>query len=85
MQAIFFQSVQELHQWFLSFHHEAVELWVLLYKKGSGKISINREDAINEAICFGWTESRIKKIDAQSYALRLSPRKSGKCLEYEEY
>lgn len=77
MDAIFFQNTAELHQWLQKYHARAKELWVGIYNKDSGLQLISWAEAVEEALCFGWTESRIKKLDEKSYALRLSPRKAG--------
>ena len=51
------------------------EIWLLYYKKSSGKPRISYEDAVEEALCFGWVDSKIKKIDEERYAQRFTPRK----------
>lgn len=77
MEAIFFQNTAELHQWLQKYHREKKELWVGIYNKDSGIQQISWAEAVEEALCFGWTESRIRKIDLKSYALRFTPRKPG--------
>ena len=46
-----------------------------IYKKGSGRSSVAFLDAIDEALCVGWVDSVVKKIDEASYATRFTPRK----------
>ncbi|MEM6799842.1 MAG: YdeI/OmpD-associated family protein [Bacteroidota bacterium] len=77
MKAIFFQNTAELHQWLQKYHAREKELWVGIYNKNSGLQLISWAETVEEALCFGWTESRIQKLDTKSYALRLSPRKAG--------
>lgn len=49
---------------------------MIYYKKHTGKLSIAYSDAVEEAICFGWIDGQIKKIDQDRYMQRYTPRKS---------
>jgi uncharacterized protein YdeI (YjbR/CyaY-like superfamily) len=49
----------------------------VFYRKGSGKACIDFDEAIDWALCFGWIDSAIRKIDDQKYARRFTPRRSG--------
>lgn len=49
-------------------------IWLIYYKKDSGKPRIPYNDAVEEALCFGWIDSTIKKVDAERFAQRFSPR-----------
>lgn len=49
----------------------------MLYKKSSGKQVITHLDALEEAICYGWIDTRIKSIDAERYAMLFVPRRKG--------
>ena len=53
------------------------ELWVVLYKKNSGKPSVSYDEAVEEALCFGWIDGLTKSIDDEKYGVRFTPRKSG--------
>jgi uncharacterized protein YdeI (YjbR/CyaY-like superfamily) len=53
------------------------EIWLLYYKNKSGQPSIGYEDAVEEALCFGWIDGKIKRIDEASYAQRFTPRRPG--------
>ena len=53
------------------------EIWLVYYSKKSGKPRIPYNDAVEEALCFGWIDSTMKKIDEESFAQRFSPRKKG--------
>ena len=50
------------------------EIWLIYPKKASGKPRILYNDAVEEALCFGWIDSTAKRIDDESYAQRFSPR-----------
>jgi uncharacterized protein YdeI (YjbR/CyaY-like superfamily) len=73
MKPTFFRTPAELRAWFHADHDEASELWIGLYKKGSGTSSLTRSEAVDEALCFGWIDSRINSIDDASYAIRFTP------------
>lgn len=77
MQAIFFDTVADFRTWLNQNQATETEIWVGLYKKASGRQVMSRDEILDEALCFGWGESRIKNINAVSYGLRLSPRKRG--------
>jgi uncharacterized protein YdeI (YjbR/CyaY-like superfamily) len=59
--------------------HEATEseVWMVYYKAGTGKPSISYEESLEEALCFGWVDSIIQKIDEEKYARKFTPRKAG--------
>jgi uncharacterized protein YdeI (YjbR/CyaY-like superfamily) len=50
------------------------KIWLLFYKKQSGKLSISYEEALDEALCFGWIDSIIKRIDDECYVRQFSRR-----------
>lgn len=58
--------------------HSAIEqeVWLIYYKKGSSKPRISYEDAVEEALCFGWIDSLVQRIDDEKYAQKFTPRKS---------
>jgi uncharacterized protein YdeI (YjbR/CyaY-like superfamily) len=72
---LYFKSILEWRQWLDENANSAKEVWLLHYKKNSGKASISLDAAVEEALCFGWIDGKLKNIDAESYALRYSPRK----------
>ena len=53
------------------------EIWLVYYKAGTGKPTISYEDSLEEALCFGWVDSIIQKIDEEKYARKFTPRKAG--------
>ena len=75
MDPVFFASGSEFHQWLQEHHSTAKELWLGFYKKNSGLSGIHMEEAVAEAMCFGWVERVRKRIDDQSYMMAFVPRK----------
>jgi len=66
---------REWRRWLAKNHKSAPEIWLVYYKKASGKPRIPYNDAVDEALCFGWIDSTLKPIDAHKYAQRYSPRR----------
>jgi uncharacterized protein YdeI (YjbR/CyaY-like superfamily) len=75
MKPVFFATPQEFHAWLEEHHTTATELWMGLYKKGSGRPSITWPEAVDEALCFGWVDSIRRRIDDESFMNRFTPRK----------
>ncbi len=70
----------ERSEWrkYLEEHFEtATEIWFVFPMKGSGEKSLPYNDAVEEALCFGWIDSTIKHIDELHRAQRFTPRKTG--------
>jgi uncharacterized protein YdeI (YjbR/CyaY-like superfamily) len=65
----------EWRRWLMKHGKTATEIWLIYYKKASGKPRIPYNDAVDEALCFGWIDSILKPIDERKYAQRFSPRK----------
>jgi len=63
--------------WLEKNYAREAELWVVLYKKNSGKPSVSYDEMVEEALCFGWIDGIVKAIDDAKYAIRLTPRRSG--------
>lgn len=63
--------------WLRRHHADRKEIWLVYYKKGSGKTGIGYDDSVEEALCFGWVDGQTKGLDAISYAGRFTPRRPG--------
>lgn len=72
----FFPTRKELRAWFTRNAAKEPELIIGFYKVASGKPSITNQEAVEEALCFGWIDGVVKGIDAESYQKRFSPRKA---------
>ncbi|MFH1101994.1 MAG: YdeI/OmpD-associated family protein [Methanobacteriota archaeon] len=62
--------------WLQQNHTSSKELWLVHYRKSSGKTSVPHREAVEEALCFGWIDSTLKKIDEERFILRYTPRKA---------
>jgi uncharacterized protein YdeI (YjbR/CyaY-like superfamily) len=69
-------SRTQWRQW-LSRNHarEKAGIWLVFHKKKCGKPSLGHEVSVEEALCFGWIDSIIKRIDDQTYCRKFTPRK----------
>ena len=67
----------EWRAWLAKHHDTEKDIWLIYYKKQSGEPRIPYNDAVEEALCFGWIDSTVKGIDENKYAQRFSPRKNG--------
>src|SRR5439155_453298 len=63
--------------WLKRNHARKKEIWVVLHAKASGKPSLAYNDAVDEALCFGWIDSIVKKVGVHSRAQRFTPRREG--------
>jgi uncharacterized protein YdeI (YjbR/CyaY-like superfamily) len=64
----------EWHTWLKEHHNTDKEIWLIYYRKKTGKPRISYNDAVEEALCFGWIDSIIKGIDDARFAQRFSIR-----------
>jgi uncharacterized protein YdeI (YjbR/CyaY-like superfamily) len=77
METLYARERDEWRAWLEKHHASKTEIWLIYYKKGSGKPSVHYEEAVEEAICFGWIDGKVKSIDAEKYMQRYTPRNSG--------
>lgn len=75
VEATFFTHQHEFREWLLINHQQETELWVGMYKKNSGRTGIVHSEAVDQALCFGWIDGRVRSLGEISYALRFTPRK----------
>jgi uncharacterized protein YdeI (YjbR/CyaY-like superfamily) len=73
----FFSSAGELRRWLEENHDSAGELLVGFNKKASGRGGISWEEAVDEALCFGWIDGVRPSGDEHTYAIRFTPRRRG--------
>ena len=68
-------SQQALCAWFEHNGAEGKSIWLIIYHKKAATPSVNYDQAVDEALCVGWIDSLLNKRNAESYNLRLTPRK----------
>lgn len=67
----------EWRAWLEANHTRAEGVWLVSYKKASGKPSMTYEESVEEALCFGWVDSKGNKLDDERTMLYFAPRKAG--------
>jgi uncharacterized protein YdeI (YjbR/CyaY-like superfamily) len=63
--------------WLEKHHARPDGVWVITYKKAAGKPTLSYDDLVEEALCFGWVDSKPGKLDAERTMLYVAPRKAG--------
>lgn len=63
--------------WLKSHYRSEKEGWLVYYKEHTGKPRVTYNEAVEEALCFGWIDSTVRRVDEDRYAQRFSPRKPG--------
>ncbi len=76
MKATFFRTGAAFRAWLEKNHDNAAELLVGFYKVGSGKPSVTYQQALDEALAFGWIDGIRRGIDEISYCIRFTPRRA---------
>jgi uncharacterized protein YdeI (YjbR/CyaY-like superfamily) len=61
--------------WLAEHHASVVEVWLVFHKQPTGRPTIAYEDAVDEALCYGWIDGLIKRLDQSRYARKFTPRK----------
>jgi uncharacterized protein YdeI (YjbR/CyaY-like superfamily) len=70
------RTVQRWRDWLKKHHDSEAEVWLIFHKKHTGKPSVAYKDALDQALCYGWIDSLIKRIDDDRYARKFTPRKA---------
>ena len=75
MKTLEVKTRSEWRDWLAENHQAESEVWLVYYKKETGIPSIAYLDSLDEALCYGWVDSLIKKIDEKRYVRKFTPRK----------
>lgn len=70
-------TLAEWRAWLEQNHTRSEGVWLVTYKKATGKSRFDYDDAVKEALCFGWIDSRPNKLDEDRSMLWFAPRKAG--------
>jgi len=73
---IYFPTIKKWREWLEKNHIKESKVAVIRYKKHTGKLSPNYMDLMQEAICFGWIDTTLKRIDEEKYMTNFSKRTS---------
>jgi len=60
--------------WLRKHHRSATEIWLVFHKQHAGRPNVDYEAAVEEALCFGWIDSLVRRLDDDRYARKFTPR-----------
>ena len=72
---IYFSSPAEWRAWLEEHHEDEREVWVGYWKAHTGRSSLTWAQAVREALCFGWIDGQVRRVDADRHMQRFTPRK----------
>jgi uncharacterized protein YdeI (YjbR/CyaY-like superfamily) len=75
MKKVYVKNRYEWRDWLLKNHDKEKDVWLVYYKKETGRPTLKYDDSVEEALCFGWIDSIIKKVDEEKYVRKFTPRK----------
>lgn len=71
----YFRSPEAFRQWLERHHDSAEEVWVGYWKKHTGKPSLTWSEAVDQALCFGWIDGIVRRVDDERHVQRFTPRR----------
>jgi len=75
--AIFFDGPGPFREWLEANHASATEVFVGYFKKSTGKQTMSWSQAVDQALCFGWIDGVLRRIDDERHMQRFTPRRPG--------
>jgi len=75
-QTLYATQRHDWRNWLQEHYRSEKEIWLVFTRKGSGKPRLAYNDAVEEALCFGWIDSTVKRLDEEHFAQRFSPRRA---------
>ncbi len=75
--ATFFEGSEAWRDWLEEHHGTETELWLGFWKKHTGHAGLTYDEAVEHALCFGWIDGVLNRIDDRSHRIRFTPRKKG--------
>jgi len=73
-QEILFENRDEWKNWLKKYHDKKSIIWLIYYKKHSNKKSVKQSEAVEEALCYGWIDSIVRRLDDERYMQKFTPR-----------
>ena len=74
MKTVLVRTLEQWRDWLTEHHSSESEVWLIFHKRHTGVASIDYKDARDEALCLGWVDSLVKRLDDRRYALKFTPR-----------
>ena len=76
VEIIAFKNQNEFRNWLENNYEAYSGIWIKFYKRGSGVKSITHQEALDEALCFGWIDGQLDKYDDNSWLQKFTPRRA---------
>lgn len=76
LSVVSFETAAAFHDWFEKNYSSEVGFWLRYYKKATQKATISHEEAVDEALCWGWIDGLVNKYDEESWVVRFTPRRA---------
>jgi len=76
MKTLLVRTSDQWREWLSEHHASEPEIWLIFHKQHTGVASIDYKDALDQALCFGWVDSLIKRLDDRRYARKFTPRRA---------
>ncbi len=74
---VYAEDREAWRNWLAANHQTSDGIWLVYYKKRTGKPSVSYDDVVDECLCFGWIDSKVNSIDHERYKQLITPRKNG--------
>ncbi|MEN8223402.1 MAG: YdeI/OmpD-associated family protein [Acidobacteriota bacterium] len=72
---IYCRDRAEWREWLKNNHSASTVIWLIYFKKHTGKPRVPYDDAVEEALCYGWIDSTVRRIDEERYCQKFTPRR----------
>ena len=76
MKTFLARTTKQWREWLDEHHDSESEVWLVFHKLHTGVASIAYQDALDEALCVGWVDSLVKRLDDRRYARKFTPRRA---------
>jgi len=75
LESVYFESRQSFRNWLVENASDHPGIWMIYFRKHLQKVGIEYQEALEEALCFGWIDSLVKNLDEERYLRKFMPRK----------
>jgi uncharacterized protein YdeI (YjbR/CyaY-like superfamily) len=75
LETLHFRERRRWRTWLADHHASSPGIWFVFFKEHTGRKSMPYEEMVREALCFGWIDSLIKRLDDDRYAMKVTPRR----------
>ena len=76
MKTFLARTTKQWREWLAEHHDSESEVWLIFHKLHANVVAIAYQDALDEALCFGWVDSLVKRLDDRRYARKFTPRRA---------